>query len=160
MPLSFYKLFLKGETKMYKVILDSGQSFWDEKTKTNLSLSDKSRVFDDDFIENHDMSNIEYAINVGVLKKVDVNTVVKEETIDGEPEKELDKEYPDYKKVLEEEEENTIEPSQCQATTTSGDQCQNTAKYPEDDPKYCHIHRNLLEEDEETEETEEEIIEE
>ena len=140
---------------MYKVVLNKGQAYNDDKTRTHLTLSEPSRTFSDDFIEDNNMGNIEYAINVGVLRKVEPDTVVEEEKDGGEPESEIEKEYPDYKKVLEEE-EYSIEPNQCQATTNSGDQCQNTAKYPEDDPKYCHLHKSLLEEDE----TEEEVVEE
>lgn len=40
------------------------------------------------------------------------------------------------------EEEEAI---QCQATTASGNQCENDAKYPEEDPQYCGIHKSKLE---------------
>ena len=51
--------------------------------------------------------------------------------------------------VVEEEEENTEEPveeeiTQCQAITSSGTQCQNEAKYPEEEPRYCGIHKSKL----------------
>ena len=51
--------------------------------------------------------------------------------------------------VVEEEEENTEEPvdeeiTQCQGITSSGTQCQNEAKYPEEEPRYCGIHKSKL----------------
>ena len=136
---------------MYKVILQS-QAYWDEETRTHLTNSNKTRIFSDEFIENNDMSNIESAIDVGVLKKVEIDKKdkkdekenVKEETI--EEENEVEDGYKDFKKVIEEEESKPDE-DQCQATTTSGEQCRNEAKYPEDDPKYCGVHKKLLDED-------------
>lgn len=49
--------------------------------------------------------------------------------------------------VKKEAEENTKEEndSQCQAITSSGTQCQNDAKYLEEDPQYCGIHKSKLE---------------
>ena len=44
------------------------------------------------------------------------------------------------------EEETEEEFIQCQATTASGNRCSNEAKYPEEDPKYCGIHKSKLEE--------------
>lgn len=44
-----------------------------------------------------------------------------------------------------EEDEEEASFNQCQATTSSGSQCSNEAKYPEEDPKYCGIHKNKLE---------------
>lgn len=46
--------------------------------------------------------------------------------------------------VVEEDEEENVEDTQCQAFTASGSQCQNEAKYPEEDPKYCGIHKSKL----------------
>lgn len=34
----------------------------------------------------------------------------------------------------------------CQAETSDGDRCKNEANYPEDNPKYCYVHKELLEE--------------
>lgn len=45
--------------------------------------------------------------------------------------------------VEEDVEEDKI---QCEAVTSSGNQCKNEAKYPEDAPKYCGIHKSKLEE--------------
>ena len=42
-------------------------------------------------------------------------------------------------------EEEKGEELQCQAITGSGNQCQNDAKYPEEEPQYCGIHKNKLE---------------
>lgn len=49
--------------------------------------------------------------------------------------------------VIEDEEEDVEEEertNQCQATTASGNQCENEAKYPEEDPQYCGIHKSKL----------------
>jgi len=46
--------------------------------------------------------------------------------------------------VVEEEEEIEEEITQCQAITSSGTQCQNEAKYPEEEPQYCGIHKSKL----------------
>ena len=46
--------------------------------------------------------------------------------------------------VVEEEEETGEEITQCQAITSSGTQCQNEAKYPEEEPQYCGIHKSKL----------------
>lgn len=37
----------------------------------------------------------------------------------------------------------------CIAETSSGEPCEYTAKYPEDDPKYCGIHYNPDDDDDE-----------
>jgi len=42
-----------------------------------------------------------------------------------------------------EEEEDEIK---CKAITSNGNQCKNEAKYPEEDPKYCGIHKSKLDE--------------
>ena len=46
--------------------------------------------------------------------------------------------------VVEDEEETEEEITQCQAITSSGTQCQNEAKYPEEEPQYCGIHKSKL----------------
>lgn len=38
--------------------------------------------------------------------------------------------------------------AKCEAITADGDSCKMEAKYPEDNPKYCHLHKNKLEEGE------------
>lgn len=48
----------------------------------------------------------------------------------------------DNEEVVEEDTEQ--EDTQCQAFTASGNQCQNEAKYPEENPKYCGIHKSKL----------------
>lgn len=47
--------------------------------------------------------------------------------------------------TVEEEDTEEEDSNQCQAITSSGERCQNEAKYPEDNPKYCGIHKSKLE---------------
>ncbi|MFP4686901.1 MAG: chemotaxis protein CheA [bacterium] len=42
----------------------------------------------------------------------------------------------------------------CQATTAKGEPCSNEAKYPEDDPRYCGVHKKKLEENNDDKENE------
>ena len=168
---------------MYKVILKKNNRYWDPKTGTHLKQTEKTRIFDDEFIENNDMSNIRYAISVGVLEKVeledDSNEEPKEsredstdneqdqsdaEEVETKPAKEEDADQSEDEseediEVLEESDEDiesedkdeefedTEEPSEedslrCKAHTSSGDRCKNDAKYPEDSPEYCGVHKD------------------
>lgn len=133
---------------MYKVTLNKGTSYYDPKTNTNLKLSKKSRTFTDEELERLDMENIEFAINVNVLKKtkVDAEEVLQEETeeVKNETIKEPMKE--ETEEVLQEEEPGLKEftddgDPRCQEITGSGNQCKNAAKYPEEEPTYCGTHK-------------------
>ena len=160
---------------MYKVVLKNGVSFWDEKTQTNLDNSKKERVFDDEFIENHDMSEIELAIAVNTLSKVEMDSPsdegdeieeevvvegdqdekesqvtedgIEEEVID-ETEEDKEESVEDNKEIPKEEEETDTlveltedgEP-RCQKVKKDGSQCEYVAKYPEDEPQFCGLHK-------------------
>lgn len=56
--------------------------------------------------------------------------------------------------VQEEEDNNESEEvvKLCEAKTQDGDSCSNEAKYPEDEPKYCGVHKDLLEDENENDE--------
>jgi hypothetical protein len=133
---------------MYKVTLNKGTSYFDPKTNTSLKLSKKTRTFSDEELERLDMENIEFAINVNVLKKteVDAEEVVQEETnevkqeVTEEPVKEETEEVLQEEELALEEFTDDGDP-RCQEITGSGSQCKNAAKYPEEDPKYCGTHK-------------------
>lgn len=60
---------------MFKVVLEHGNRYWDPITKTHLKRTKKERTFTDDFIENYDMTNIEYACSIGTLRKIILDQV-------------------------------------------------------------------------------------
>lgn len=170
---------------MFKIVLEKGNRYWDPYTSTHLKRSNREETFTDEDIENYDMSNIEYAVQVGVLRKIELDQDTEsesessEEELKTEPmsiedeedkvttdEVELKVEEVDTEKNVEDEktsdetEEDTSEEievellnedeeeefDRCQAKTSSGSQCKNEAKYPEDNPMYCHIHKSKSEE--------------
>jgi len=129
------------------------------KTKTNLSKSKNSRTFTDEELENLDMSNIKFAISVNVLKKYDVELIEEVEPLkEGEvlnigdsDDKEIEETLAEIPTVDTNSEEiifqaftESGEP-RCQAITGDGSQCEHAAKYPEDDPIYCGIHKSKIE---------------
>jgi len=115
---------------MYKVTLNKGTSYFDPKTNTSLKLSKKTRTFSDEELERLDMENIEFAINVNVLKKteVDAEEVVQEETnevkqeVTEEPVKEETEEVLQEEELALEEFTDDGDP-RCQEITGSGSQC-------------------------------------
>lgn len=138
---------------MYKVTLNKGTSYYDPKTNTNLKLSSKTKTFSDEDIERLDMTNIEFAISVNVLKKTDLaaEEPVQEETEEVKQEETDEPVKEETEEVLQEEESDLEEftddgDPRCQEITGSGNQCKNAAKYPEEDPLYCGTHKDKLEE--------------
>ena len=139
---------------MYKVTLNKGTSYFDPKTNTNLKLSKKTRTFSKEELERLDMKNIEFAIQVNVLKKVETDEPMNEKTEEpvnevaekpvNEPEKEPETEEADKESELEEFTDDGD--LRCVEITGSGTQCKNAAKYPEEDPKYCGTHKDKQEE--------------
>jgi len=81
-----------------------------------------------EFVINDNGNEVPAEEYFGMVEKAEVETVT---------------ETADIEVVEEEEEEN--ETLQCQAITGSGNRCQNEAKYPEEDPQYCGIHKSNLE---------------
>lgn len=154
----------------YKIVLRRGTAYYDPKTKIHLTRRKPSFYCDDEFLENHDMSSIESAIGDKVLKKLGGEDLKieekKEETssleeisqksLENKEEEIIEEEVIEEKEeVIEKEvieEDNGLEALQedgdprCQAITGSKVQCDNTAKYPEDNPIYCGIHKSKLEE--------------
>lgn len=106
-----------------KVELIKNNRYWDPKTETHLTRTSNEREFTEEEMEELDMSNIEYAVEVGILE-------TDSEEFGNEEEEEIEE-------VEEETEEEDL--NNCQAKTSSGEQCSNTAVWPEEDPEYCHI---------------------
>jgi len=111
-----------------KVTLVKNNRYWDPKTETHLTRTDKTREFSKEEIEELDMSNIEYAIEVGILETDSEEFATENEEGNEENEKENE--------ASTEEEEGV---QNCAAITSSGEQCSNTAVWPEGEEKYCHI---------------------
>lgn len=140
---------------MFKVTLNKGTSYYDPKTNTNLKLSSKTRVFEDEEIERFDMENIEFAVSVGVLLKADAEKEAEEdvknektdEVVNIETDEVLNEDADETQAEEESLEELTDDGDpRCQEITGSGTQCKNAAKYPKEEPKYCGTHKDKAEE--------------
>ena len=128
-------------------------AFWDPKSRTHLTVSSNKRLFTEDEIENVDLSNIVSGINSGVLTKIsdkkEENDVKTDEDIldeEQENEEELDITTDEEETDEEETDEELVSLTEdgeprCQEIKKDGTQCTLDAKYPEDDPKYCGIHK-------------------
>jgi len=156
---------------VYKVVLNKGTAYFDPKTRTNLFKSKNFRTFTAEELKNYDMSNIYFAVSVGILKEYG-SREVKEDTRIVEPVEETiqketleTEELPEETATEEEITEDVIEETEEAAETTTLEaftadgrprcqslkndnetQCANAAKYPEDNPIYCGAHKNKLEE--------------
>lgn len=126
---------------MYKIKLVKGVAYFDPETKIHLTLGNKTKVIDEELEEKYDMSNIEYAIKLGTLEKIDMDNT--------------DEDFITEEELFEEDENQNEEDqdqgqdqdeTRCQAITGSGEQCKNTAIYPEEEPKYCGVHKGNLDE--------------
>lgn len=107
----------------------------------NLPLVGMTVVRKDTFSVVSDIDKLKRAINLGYefLIKEDGEEIPAEEYFEKVEKVEVEADI-----VVEEEVEE--EAKKCEAITSSGEQCKNDAKYPEDAPKYCGIHKNKLEE--------------
>lgn len=160
---------------MFKIVLEKGNRYWDPLTNTHLKRTDRERIFTDEQIESFDMSNIKYACTVGVVRKIDLDKDVDKsvnedkEVLDAlsddkkvmtqdedtqtandeETQKETEEEVQTgaEEEVSDTEDEESVDEFvQCIAETSSGSQCKNEAKYPEEDPVVCHVHKGKLDE--------------
>ena len=136
-------------------LADKRNAYWEPLTKTHLTLSKKVREFSDSELENLDMSGIEAGLNTNAIKDVtnqiqgnDEENTVEENNEEENNEEENNEEENNEEENIDDEEvvEEEEEVLQCQATTSNGEQCKNDAKYPEDEPKYCGVHKSKLEE--------------
>lgn len=158
-----------------KIILQRGTRYWDPLTKIHLSNRENSKVITQEFADNNDLRNIESAIETSVLRTYEIEqneedveettevkqseeTISEEEQVEEESVETSDAEAEttdDSTEDVEKQEETesklvkTTEDGEprCQHIKDDDEQCTYTAKYPEDDdPIYCGVHKNKLEE--------------
>lgn len=140
----------------YKLTLQEGVGLFDPKTNLHFKYKGDFKTIDDKFINEKDFSGIEFAINCGTIKKEKLTTDRKPSKQNGSGSKEentenIKEDKPTSKKKnksTEKKDEDLI----CTATTNDGSSCSNKATYPEDDPKYCWMHKDKYKDNEDKDE--------
>ena len=122
-------------------------AYWDPKTRTHLTISRNKRLFSKKERGNLNFKNIESALSSGALVSIPLkeedSKASKKEKVEENNQEDISTEESTEEKL---EKVTSERKPRCQEIKSDGSQCTYDAKYPEDNPKYCGIHKKSLEE--------------